>query len=298
MSFTPYDSSAPSHTSPPPRPVYNQPVYGAYDQPAYGHMGYADMPQSGQRYNPAMQNVQGYPSATSATPGSGPYPNQQDMYTGPSFSPTSSHFAPQIQDQYTPESDPNAMTYTASRRRYQSTSGVLPSDSRYPMPRRTSAESHMPMVNEGYDYVPSQAPSLGYPPEEADSHMLRHASVRSSSTGHSLTTSALALEKPYECDICHTRFARHHDCRRHRETHAVNASGEKPHHCVVCGKSFTRKDALKRHSNQKGCDISMAPANFGSSSHSSSSASPQQSGATFYPVASLPHGSGSSSQFY
>lgn len=173
MSFTPYDSSAPSHTSPTPRPVYNQAAYGAYEQPAYGNMGYSDMPQSNQRYNPAMHNMQGYPSASSAAPGSGPYPNQHDMYTGPSFSPTASHFAPQIQDQYQPESDPNAMTYTASRRRYQSTSGVLPTDSRYPMPRRPSAEAQMPMVNEGYDYVPSQTSMLGYP-EEADPSMLRH----------------------------------------------------------------------------------------------------------------------------
>lgn len=175
MSFTPFDPSAPSHTTPPARPVYDQSVYGAYEQPVYGNMGYSDMPQSSQRYNPSMQNMQGY-SASSAVPGSSPYHGQQDVYTGPSFSPTSSHFAPQPQDQYIAESNPNAMTYTASRRRYQSTSGALPSDGRYPMPRPPSAETHMPMVNEGYDFVPSQAPlQLGYPSEEGDSPTLRHS---------------------------------------------------------------------------------------------------------------------------
>ncbi|KAG9075302.1 hypothetical protein FS749_013039, partial [Ceratobasidium sp. UAMH 11750] len=81
---------------------------------------------------------------------------------------------------------------------------------------------------------------------------------------------------------------------RHRETHAVNASGEKPHHCVVCGKSFTRKDALKRHTNQKGCDTIIAGGHQTSSRSTRSSASPQQTGSPFYPIGSLPHGSSGS----
>ncbi|KAG8738656.1 hypothetical protein FRC10_006624, partial [Ceratobasidium sp. 414] len=247
MSFPPFDSSTPMSTPPPPRPVYGQqPQYSAYDQPAYGAMGYGDMPQQ-----PALR----YPQAP------GPAYPQNGQYVPPSFSPTASQFAAHS---YTSGPNPDTMTYTAhaSRRRYQSTGGALqspthPSDTRYAIPRRPSAELHMPTMQESLEFVPSQQPDPRPDPTQT-------------------SDSALALEKPYECDICHTRFARQHDCRRHRETHAVNASGEKPHHCVVCGKSFTRKDALKRHTNQKGCDTAMGGAYPTSSRSSRSSASPQQ----------------------
>ncbi|KAJ7275734.1 hypothetical protein C8J57DRAFT_1311554, partial [Mycena rebaudengoi] len=44
--------------------------------------------------------------------------------------------------------------------------------------------------------------------------------------------------------MCVLSFDRHHDLKRHRETHA----GERPYLCNGgCGKTFTRKDALKRH---------------------------------------------------
>ncbi|KAF7316494.1 hypothetical protein MIND_00168500 [Mycena indigotica] len=48
--------------------------------------------------------------------------------------------------------------------------------------------------------------------------------------------------REFACDLCPLSFDRHHDLKRHIETH----SGEKPHICE-CGKAFTRKDALKRH---------------------------------------------------
>ncbi|KAG9090159.1 hypothetical protein FRC06_001194 [Ceratobasidium sp. 370] len=262
MSFPPFDSSAPTHTPPPPRPAYGQqPQYAAYDQPAYGALGFGDL-----SHQPALR----YPSAPGLA-----YP-QNEQYMPPSFSPTASQFAAHA---YAPGTNPDAMSYPAHaspRRRYQSTGGALqspphPGDSRYPAPRRPSAEMHM---QETFEFVPSQQPD-----------------PRPGPTYSSSSDSALALEKPYECDICHTRFARQHDCRRHRETHAVNASGEKPHHCVVCGKSFTRKDALKRHTNQKGCDTAMGGVYQTSSRSSRSSASPQQSTSPFYPIGSLPHGS-------
>ena len=50
--------------------------------------------------------------------------------------------------------------------------------------------------------------------------------------------------RPYSCDLCALSFNRHHDLKRHRETH----TGERPYLCNGgCGKTFTRKDALKRH---------------------------------------------------
>lgn len=57
-------------------------------------------------------------------------------------------------------------------------------------------------------------------------------------------------KRPFTCDLCSFSFNRHHDLKRHRETH----TGEKPFFCNGgCGKTFTRKDALKRHQLVKGC---------------------------------------------
>ncbi|QRW24301.1 C2H2 zinc finger [Rhizoctonia solani] len=178
-------------------------------------MGYADMSQSGQRYSQTMQ-----------------YP--QDSVDG-------GQYINQDVSLLWPPASADAMTY---RRRYEPTS-ALPSEPRNPMPRHPSGEVPMASVHEAREFVP--VPSQPF--YESNAPVSRPTSGRSPNIGQS--TSALALERPYVCDICQTRFARHHDCRRHRETHVVNASGEKPHHCVVCGKSFTRKDALKRHTNQK-----------------------------------------------
>ncbi|CAE6456657.1 unnamed protein product [Rhizoctonia solani] len=277
--YPPYDPSASSQGSQSSRSNYPQPAYGQYNQPSYGHMGFADMPQSGQRYSQVPMQY-----AADSTD-NGQYMNH-DGYVAPSFSPTAATFAQS--HSYGTEANSDANIY---RRRYVSTSAVLPPGPRNPMPRHPSGEHSMAPMHEGREFVP--VPSQPF--HESNTPVPRPvASSRSSNTGQSSTTSALALERPYVCDICQTRFARHHDCRRHRETHAVNASGEKPHHCVVCGKSFTRKDALKRHTNQKGCDINAVSSNASARSpRSSSSASPQQAPATFYPVSNLPHGSGS-----
>ncbi|KAG8727446.1 hypothetical protein FRC11_013154, partial [Ceratobasidium sp. 423] len=226
--YPPYDPSASPQGSQSSRSNYPQPVYGQYNQPTYGHMGFADMPQSGQRY-PQMP-VQYSPDSADGRQ----YMNH-DGYAAPSFSPTADTFA----QSHSYPANADATTY---RRRYQSTSAVLPSDSRHPMPRHPSGELPMASMHEGREFIP--VPSQPFYEPNAS---VGPASARNSNVGQSSSsTSALALEKPYVCDICQTRFARHHDCRRHRETHVVNASGEKPHHCVVCGKSFTRKDALKR----------------------------------------------------
>ncbi|CAE6455572.1 unnamed protein product [Rhizoctonia solani] len=272
--YPPYDPSASSQGSQSSRSRYPQPAYGQYNQPTYGHMGYADMPQSGQRYS--QMPVQYSPDSAD----DGQYMNHEG-YAAPSLSPVAATFAQS--DSY--PADANTMTY---RPRHQSTSAILPSGSRHPMPRHPSGELPMASMHEGREFIP--VPSQPF--YDSNAPVARPvASGRGSNVGQtSSSTSALALEKPYVCDICQTRFARHHDCRRHRETHVVNASGEKPHHCVVCGKSFTRKDALKRHTNQKGCDINAATSSTPArSSRSSSSASPP---ATFYPISNLPHGSG------
>ncbi|KAJ1305701.1 hypothetical protein OPQ81_010436 [Rhizoctonia solani] len=280
--YPPYDPSVSPQTSQSSRSGYPQPVFNQYNQPTFGQMGFADMSQSGQRYSQVSSQY------SSGSTDGGQYVNHEG-YSAPSFSPSAATFA-QSHSYGTPTST-EAMTY---RRRYSSTSGALPSEPRNPMPRHPSGELPMAPMHEGREFVP--VPSQPF--YEQNAPTARPTSARSSSIGQSSTTSALALEKPYVCDICQTRFARHHDCRRHRETHVVNASGEKPHHCVVCGKSFTRKDALKRHTNQKGCDINAAASTTPArSSRSSSSASPQQVPATFYPVSNLPHGSGSS-QYY
>lgn len=174
MSFPPFDSSAPSH-APSARNAYPQPVYGSYDQHGYGHMGYGDMPQSDQRYHSQMPLQ--YPSEAAGTPsGSGQY----DSYGGPSFSPTSAQFAA---DAYGAVPNSDAMTYTP-RRRHQSASAVnLSSESRYPAPRRPSGEGHMPAVQEGYEFVPSQVPSQPYYDPNAPSSRHRAYRIMSSSFG-------------------------------------------------------------------------------------------------------------------
>ncbi|CAE6436964.1 unnamed protein product [Rhizoctonia solani] len=276
--YPPYDQSESSQGHQSSRSNYPQQAYNQYSQSPYGHMGYADMSQSGQRYSQTMQ----YPQDSVD---GGQYINQ-DGYAVPSFSPTAATFAQS--HSYGPPASADAMTY---RRRYEPTS-ALPSEPRNPMPRHPSGEVPMASVHEAREFVP--VPSQPF--YESNAPVSRPTSGRSPNIGQS--TSALALERPYVCDICQTRFARHHDCRRHRETHVVNASGEKPHHCVVCGKSFTRKDALKRHTNQKGCDINAASASTPArSSRSSSSSSPQQVPATFYPVSNLPQMSGSGHRY-
>ncbi|ELU42980.1 hypothetical protein AG1IA_02997 [Rhizoctonia solani AG-1 IA] len=268
--YPPYDQSESSQGHQSSRSNYPQQAYNQYSQSPYGHMGYADMSQSGQRYSQTMQ----YPQDSVD---GGQYINQ-DGYAVPSFSPTAATFAQS--HSYGPPASADAMTY---RRRYEPTS-ALPSEPRNPMPRHPSGEVPMASVHEAREFVP--VPSQPF--YESNAPVSRPTSGRSPNIGQS--TSALALERPYVCDICQTRFARHHDCRRHRETHVVNASGEKPHHCVVCGKV----SVAERHTNQKGCDINAASASTPArSSRSSSSSSPQQVPATFYPVSNLPQMSGS-----
>ncbi|KAF8748469.1 hypothetical protein RHS01_10801 [Rhizoctonia solani] len=282
--YPPYDQSESSQGHQSSRSNYPQQAYNQYSQSPYGHMGYADMSQSGQRYSQTMQ----YPQDSVD---GGQYINQ-DGYAVPSFSPTAATFAQS--HSYGPPASADAMTY---RRRYEPTS-ALPSEPRNPMPRHPVARYLWRLfMKHGSLYHMYNLSRFHFAFEtNLYPEMEITASGRSPNIGQS--TSALALERPYVCDICQTRFARHHDCRRHRETHVVNASGEKPHHCVVCGKSFTRKDALKRHTNQKGCDINAASASTPArSSRSSSSSSPQQVPATFYPVSNLPQMSGSGHRY-
>lgn len=50
-------------------------------------------------------------------------------------------------------------------------------------------------------------------------------------------------EKPFECKVCHRKFARAGDLRVHSPVH----HDEKPYKCEQCFKTFTRFSSLKEH---------------------------------------------------
>jgi len=94
---------------------------------------------------------------------------------------------------------------------------------------------------------PHGTPSLV--PQQNNLHSLPQSPTRSSVNVAS-TQYPSSPSRPFACDMCALSFSRHHDLRRHRDTH----TGDKPYSCNGgCGKTFTRKDALKRHQVVKGC---------------------------------------------
>ena len=58
---------------------------------------------------------------------------------------------------------------------------------------------------------------------------------------------ALAGEKPYECEVCGTRFSDPSSKRRHEREHV----GTKPYVCQLCYESFKRAGQLKAHLSRK-----------------------------------------------
>lgn len=57
-------------------------------------------------------------------------------------------------------------------------------------------------------------------------------------------------EKPYECDVCHTRFADAEILKVHKRSH----TGEKPYRCEKCGQHFvsqaTRRSHMRTHTGK------------------------------------------------
>jgi uncharacterized Zn-finger protein len=51
--------------------------------------------------------------------------------------------------------------------------------------------------------------------------------------------------RPYECNLCHAKFARTSTLKIHIHTH----TGEKPYECIFpdCGRRFTEKGNMKIH---------------------------------------------------
>jgi len=52
--------------------------------------------------------------------------------------------------------------------------------------------------------------------------------------------------KPYQCQICKSKFTRYHNLKQHVKLH----SGVKPYSCKICNKSFTRNYTLKLHNKK------------------------------------------------
>ena len=50
-------------------------------------------------------------------------------------------------------------------------------------------------------------------------------------------------EKPFQCCMCHKRFARRDYLKKHLRVH----TGERPYRCSICLKSFKQKSGLNTH---------------------------------------------------
>jgi KRAB domain-containing zinc finger protein len=59
---------------------------------------------------------------------------------------------------------------------------------------------------------------------------------------HSHQSAAVSIKK-HMCDVCHRKFARADQLRRHKLTHR----DQKDHVCDDCGKAFTLAQTLKQH---------------------------------------------------
>ena len=57
-------------------------------------------------------------------------------------------------------------------------------------------------------------------------------------------------DRAFGCEVCHKRFLRPHDLKRHKITHI---EGYKPFECTTCGMNFTRGDAAARHMATQKC---------------------------------------------
>ena len=66
-----------------------------------------------------------------------------------------------------------------------------------------------------------------------------------------MTTSiAVGREQPFECDICHSRFTRHENLKRHSDLH-TRPKGDTSFSCRLCRTTFSRRDLRDRHVKRK-----------------------------------------------
>jgi hypothetical protein len=57
-------------------------------------------------------------------------------------------------------------------------------------------------------------------------------------------------EQPFECNVCHSRFTRHENLKRHSDLH-TRAKGDSSFACRLCRVTFSRRDLLDRHVKRK-----------------------------------------------
>ena len=57
-------------------------------------------------------------------------------------------------------------------------------------------------------------------------------------------------EQPFECNVCHSRFTRHENLKRHSDLHN-RAKGDTSLVCRLCRVTFSRRDLLDRHVKRK-----------------------------------------------
>jgi uncharacterized Zn-finger protein len=58
-------------------------------------------------------------------------------------------------------------------------------------------------------------------------------------------------EKPFECNLCNSRFARKHDLTRHKKS--IHDENREFGPCTKCCSYFTREDAFERHLKADSC---------------------------------------------
>jgi len=64
------------------------------------------------------------------------------------------------------------------------------------------------------------------------------------------TVTTVGREQPFECDICHSRFTRHENLKRHSELH-TRPKGDTSFACRLCRTTFSRRDLRDRHVKRK-----------------------------------------------
>lgn len=64
------------------------------------------------------------------------------------------------------------------------------------------------------------------------------------------TITAVGREQPFECDVCHSRFTRHENLKRHSDLH-TRPKGDSSFACRLCRTTFSRRDLRDRHVKRK-----------------------------------------------